>query len=149
MALSFISTPSHRAQTADLLGRRGSLGIKSPGLGLPLWHTGCRSTCQCRRHGFDPWSRKIPHAVEQLSPRTQLLSLCSGTRETIAVRSPCSPQLEKALTQHQRPCATKTKSPGLSLAMHMVSGGTEASQTSSSHDCLLPQPQTPMVPSSE
>ena len=26
------------------------------------------STCQCRGHGFKPWSRKIPHAVEQLSP---------------------------------------------------------------------------------
>ena len=22
----------------------------------------------CRGHGFDPWSGKIPHAVEQLSP---------------------------------------------------------------------------------
>ena len=21
------------------------------------------SACQCRRHGFDPWSRKIPHAA--------------------------------------------------------------------------------------
>ena len=26
------------------------------------------STCQCRRHWFNPWSRKIPHASEQLSP---------------------------------------------------------------------------------
>ena len=26
------------------------------------------SACQCRGHGFDPWSRKIPHAMEQLSP---------------------------------------------------------------------------------
>ena len=24
--------------------------------------------CQCRGHGFNPWSGKIPHAVEQLSP---------------------------------------------------------------------------------
>ena len=27
-------------------------------------------TCQCRRHGFKPWSRKIPQAKEQLSPCT-------------------------------------------------------------------------------
>ena len=27
------------------------------------------STCQCRGHGFDPWSGRISHAVEQLSPR--------------------------------------------------------------------------------
>ena len=24
--------------------------------------------CQCRGHGFEPWSRKFPHATEQLSP---------------------------------------------------------------------------------
>ena len=27
-----------------------------------------KSACQCRRHGFDPWSGKIPHALEQLTP---------------------------------------------------------------------------------
>ena len=26
------------------------------------------STCQCRGHGFEPWSGKIPHATEQLNP---------------------------------------------------------------------------------
>ena len=37
---------------------------------------------QCRRHGFHPWSGKIPHAVEWLSPcTTQLLSLCSRAQE--------------------------------------------------------------------
>ena len=29
-----------------------------------------KSTCQCRRHRFDPWSRKIPYSAEQLSPST-------------------------------------------------------------------------------
>ena len=29
-------------------------------LGLPWWPNGKESTCQCRRHRFDPWSRKIP-----------------------------------------------------------------------------------------
>ena len=24
------------------------------------WLSGKESTCQCRRHGFDPWVRKIP-----------------------------------------------------------------------------------------
>ena len=28
--------------------------------GLPLWFSGKELTCQCRRHGFDPWVRKIP-----------------------------------------------------------------------------------------
>ena len=27
--------------------------------GLPCWLSGKESTCQCRRHGFDPWVRKI------------------------------------------------------------------------------------------
>ena len=26
------------------------------------------SACQCRGHGFSPWSRKIPRASEELSP---------------------------------------------------------------------------------
>ena len=29
---------------------------------------GKESACKCRRHGFNPWSRKIPHTSEQLSP---------------------------------------------------------------------------------
>ena len=36
--------------------------------GLPWWLRGKESACQCRRHGFDPWSGKVPHALEQLSP---------------------------------------------------------------------------------
>ena len=37
-------------------------------LGLPWWHSGRESACQYRGHGFEPWSGKIPHAVEQLGP---------------------------------------------------------------------------------
>ena len=28
------------------------------------WLSDKESACQCRRHGFAPWSGKIPHAVE-------------------------------------------------------------------------------------
>ena len=38
--------------------------------GLPWWLSGWESACQCRGHGFEPWSGKIPHAVEQLGPCT-------------------------------------------------------------------------------
>ena len=31
--------------------------------GLPWWLRGKESTCQSRRHGFNPWSGKIPHAL--------------------------------------------------------------------------------------
>ena len=36
--------------------------------GLPCWRSGLESACQSRGHG--PWSGKIPHAAEQLSPCT-------------------------------------------------------------------------------
>ena len=55
-------------------------------------------------HGFDPWSGKIPHAAEQLSPCTQLPRPCSGAHASQQDKppqqsSPHSSQLEKALTQ--------------------------------------------------
>ena len=44
--------------------------IKRNETGLPWWRSGWESACQCRGHGFEPWSGKIPHAVEQLGPWT-------------------------------------------------------------------------------
>ena len=38
--------------------------------GLPWWYSGQESACQRRTQGFDPWSRKISQAKEQLSPCT-------------------------------------------------------------------------------
>ena len=38
-------------------------------LGFPCWLSGKESACQCRRSGFNPWSGKIPQALEQQSPR--------------------------------------------------------------------------------
>ena len=81
-------------------------------------------------HGVEPWSGKIPHATEQLSPCTTITepthhkywslcaySPCSTTREANAMRSPCtttksspsSPQLEKHHAQQRRPNAAKNK----------------------------------------
>ena len=37
-------------------------------IGLPWWRSGWESACQCRGHGFEPWSEKILHAAEQLGP---------------------------------------------------------------------------------
>ena len=45
-------------------------------LGIPWWFRGKESACQCRRHRFDPLSKKIPHASEQLS-------LCTTTVEPV------------------------------------------------------------------
>ena len=35
---------------------------------LSWWLSGKEPSCQYRRHGFHPWSGKIPHAAEQLEP---------------------------------------------------------------------------------
>ena len=45
-----------------------SLLFKSFYWGLPWWRSSWESACQCRGHGFEPWSGKIPHAAEQLGP---------------------------------------------------------------------------------
>ena len=56
------------------------------------------SACQCRGQGFDPWSGKIPHTVELLSPcvttepvleslRTELPSPCAATTEACEPRA--------------------------------------------------------------
>ena len=56
---------------------------------LPWWLSGKESTCQCRRHRFKPRSGKIPHASEQLSPCTTVLSLCSRAREPQLLKPVC------------------------------------------------------------
>ena len=43
---------------------------ESKRLGTTLVAQWLRIACQCRRHRFKPWSGKIPHVVEQLSPCT-------------------------------------------------------------------------------
>ena len=49
-------------------GRYYKMLLKNLFRGLPWWRSGWESACQCRGHGFEPWSGKIPHAVEQLGP---------------------------------------------------------------------------------
>ena len=44
-------------------------------MGLPWWLSE-ESTCQCKRHEFNPWFRKIPCVPEKLS-------LCATTIEPV------------------------------------------------------------------
>ena len=56
----------------------GWLGLQAEGVvslesrtllqGFPWCLSVKESACRCGRRGFHPWSRKIPHATEQLSP---------------------------------------------------------------------------------
>ena len=77
--------------------------------GLPWWLSGKEFACRCRRHRFDHWSRKIPHAGEQQSLCTTAVdpviwspgaattkpmycnswSPCSVTRQAATMRSSC------------------------------------------------------------
>ena len=71
-----------------------------------LWPSRYKSTCQCRGHGLDPWSGKIPHAMGQLSQcaaitEPVLQSLCSATREATAV-SPCTTKNNSPARCNQR-----------------------------------------------
>ena len=69
--------------------------------GLPWLFSGKESTCQCRRHGSDPWSGKIQRPMEQLSLGT--------TAEAVLYRAP-EPQvlnpsaLEPVLPNKTRHC---------------------------------------------
>ena len=45
-----------------------TLFFKMDLIGLPWWCSGWESACQCRGHGFEPRSGRIPHAAEQLGP---------------------------------------------------------------------------------
>ena len=78
---------------------------------LPRWLRGTECTCQCRRHRFDPLSRKIPHATEQLSPcttTTEPVLWSSGTATTEPTChkywSPCTlePLLHNKRGQHKK-----------------------------------------------
>ena len=111
--------------------------VKIEPTGASLKLSGKESTCQCRRHEFDPWSGWIPHAVDQLSPRAttvetvlwspraELLSPSAVTAEAHGPCSPCStrkdafalglacnprwPQLEKGPLRRQDPTQLKNK----------------------------------------
>ena len=79
--------------------------------GFPWWYSGWEVTCQCRGHGFNPWSGKVSHALEPLSPSTtsmgfcsraqepQLLSLCATTTEARVPQSPHAATTEPVLLE--------------------------------------------------
>ena len=93
--------------------------------GLPWWSSGEESACQCRRHGYYPWSGKTtrPHAAGQLSPCTTTTEpeLCSpGAANTEA----CEPRT--SAPQHEKPpqweaCAPQPESSPLSLQLDKAS----------------------------
>ena len=51
-----------------LTRKKKKIIIKKEYFRLPWCLSGKESACQCRKHEFNPWSGKIPHAAEQLGP---------------------------------------------------------------------------------
>ena len=81
--------------------KKGKEKKKKESSGLPSWISGKESAYQCRRHGFDPWSGKIPHVEGQVCPCTSttepvLWSLGAATTEPRCSRDHV-PQREKPL----------------------------------------------------
>ena len=63
--------------------------FKNHCLGLPWWFSGKESTCQCRRHGFDPWSGMIPCAMGQPSPCIVTIELVLSSPVAAATEPMC------------------------------------------------------------
>ena len=87
---------SHRPQLRPDTVKLINLKI---GTGLP-WFSSKESTCQCRRHGFNLWSGKMPHAAEQLR--------CNGAHnlQLLKPASPraCAPQQERPHNKKPMSC---------------------------------------------
>ena len=60
----FLSSSSFLLNSQDPL-KLHLLSEGSPG--HPWWSSGWQSACQCRGHGFDPYSGKIPYSEEQVN----------------------------------------------------------------------------------
>ena len=59
---------SRRKEIIKIREKINKIEVKNTIEGLPWWRSGWESACQCRGHGLEPWSGKIPHAAEQLGP---------------------------------------------------------------------------------
>ena len=86
-------------------------------MGLPWWHGGWESACQCRGHRFTGWSRKIPLSVGPLSLCVTSYWACTcsamrshsrNQRKPITVTK-TSLQPEKACAQPWRPHRNQRK----------------------------------------
>ena len=101
----------------------GHLGWSQLGLLAPWWLSGKESAYQCRRYRFDSWSRKIPHATEQLSPCTTTIEACAPRAHALQQEKPLQwevyalqlesnprrPQLEKSPGSNKDPAQPKRK----------------------------------------
>ena len=88
--------------------------------GLPWWLSGKESAWQCRKHGFEPCSGKIPHTTEQLSPCTTTIepvllslgaTLLSPRATAPEASAPQSQAPQQETTVRSPSTATREKAP--------------------------------------
>ena len=107
-----------RTQERDKSGQS-----ENRGLGLPWWLRGKESTtCQCRRHGVDPWVGKILHVTQQLNlctPTTEstLWSPSAATTEARVLRA-CALQWEAPTMRSPHPAKSRSRSPRLEKSLN-------------------------------
>ena len=112
-----------------------SFNFRKVKVGLPWRLSDKESAGQCRRHGFHPWTGRIPHAAEQLASVPWLCNPCSRAQEPQLLKlaspepsalqqrkplqqealtlqwesSPQSPQLQKSPCSKEDPAQPKNK----------------------------------------
>ena len=67
---------------------------------LPRWHSGKESACHCRRHGFDPWVRKIPWRSKWQPPPVFLPGKSHGQRSLMGYNPQGHKELDTAEHAH-------------------------------------------------
>ena len=105
-------------------GLNVALTLSKINWGLPSWHSGKESACQCRRCKFDPWSGKIPHAVKQLSlcatSIDPMFEIPWATTTEPAYRNYRSPPCPRAHSlQQEKPPHWETHTPQLESSPHL------------------------------
>ena len=89
---------------------------KNASLGLSWWSSGEEPALQYRGQGFNPWSRKIPNAMQLLGARNTtteptVQNQHSAIRETRAVRSLLTTTREQTLLTTPRESLCSNKDP--------------------------------------
>ena len=100
-----LPNPGIKPASPALAGR--SFATRLPGklqkdAGLPQKLSGEESTCQCRRHGFEPRSGKVPHATEQLNPCATTTGSVSNTEKGIKYNIVLTPKKNQLFYSESR-----------------------------------------------
>ena len=86
--------------------------FKNNAMWRPWWSRGWEA--QYRGHGFDPWSRGIPHGMKQLSPCSAITGAYVSSRPCSATTGPTATRSPHMATREQPLLATTREKPSRS-----------------------------------